>query len=92
MNKKALLFTIPLFIFSISSCREHVKETSVEEGESIFKIAFGSCAWEDHPLPIFDRVVEHNPNLFIFLGDNIYGDTKEMDTLKAKYALSLIHI
>lgn len=49
------------------------------------KIAFGSCAHEDHPLPIFHEVVAHEPDLFIFLGDNIYGDTKNMDTLRAKY-------
>lgn len=50
-----------------------------------FKIAFGSCAHQGHPLPIFDLVVKHNPDLFIFLGDNIYGDTKNMDTLRTKY-------
>ena len=51
----------------------------------ITKIAFGSCGWENHPLPIFNRVVEHQPDFFIFLGDNIYGDTKVMDTLRVKY-------
>ncbi|KOY88184.1 hypothetical protein AD998_12405 [bacterium 336/3] len=50
-----------------------------------FKIAFGSCGHQDHSLPIFDVVVKHRPNLFVFLGDNIYGDTYNMDTLKAKY-------
>jgi alkaline phosphatase D len=50
-----------------------------------FKIAFGSCGHQDNTLPIFDVVVKHQPNLFIFLGDNIYGDTYNMDTLKAKY-------
>lgn len=49
------------------------------------KIAFGSCGHENHPLPIFDVVVKHQPNFFIFLGDNIYGDTYSMDTLQAKY-------
>jgi alkaline phosphatase D len=49
------------------------------------KIAFGSCSHQDHPLPIFDEVVRHNPDVFIFLGDNIYGDTYNMDTLRAKY-------
>lgn len=52
---------------------------------SVTKIAFGSCGWEKHPLPIFNHVVDHNPNMFIFLGDNIYGDTQNMDTLRAKY-------
>ena len=28
---------------------------------------------------------EQKPDAFIFLGDNIYGDTDDMDTLQAKY-------
>ncbi len=51
----------------------------------ITTIAFGSCASENHDLPVFNRIVEHRPDYFIFLGDNIYGDTESMDTLKAKY-------
>lgn len=53
--------------------------------KGIFKVAFGSCGSQDHPLPIFDVVVKHKPNLFIFLGDNIYGDTKSMKELQDKY-------
>ena len=50
-----------------------------------FKIAFGSCGHETDPLPVFNQVVDHQPDVFIFLGDNIYGDTYDMDTLRAKY-------
>ncbi|HRK73733.1 MAG TPA: hypothetical protein PLL64_05625, partial [Rhodothermales bacterium] len=53
--------------------------------KNTFKIAFGSCGSEEHPLPIFDVVVKHNPDVFVFLGDNIYGDTKDMNELRAKY-------
>ncbi len=53
--------------------------------QTISKIGFGSCGSQNHPLPIFDVVVKHEPDLFIFLGDNIYGDTDNMDTLQAKY-------
>jgi alkaline phosphatase D len=49
------------------------------------KIAFGSCAKQYHELFIFDTVLTHQPDLFVFLGDNIYGDTENMDTLKMKY-------
>ena len=49
------------------------------------KIAFGSCSQEYKPLPIYNNIVSHRPDLFLFLGDNIYGDTKNMDTLKNKY-------
>ena len=53
--------------------------------KSTFSIAFGSCSSEENDLPIFNNIVKHQPDLFIFLGDNIYGDTKNIDTLKNKY-------
>jgi alkaline phosphatase D len=53
---------------------------------NISKIAFGSCGSQDSPLPIFDVVVKHKPDLFIFLGDNLYGDTKNMKDLQEDYA------
>jgi alkaline phosphatase D len=53
--------------------------------KSTFSIAFGSCSSEKSSLPILNNVVKHDPDLFIFLGDNIYGDTKNLDTLKNKY-------
>ncbi len=55
------------------------------------KIAFGSCGSQDEPLPIFDVINKHKPDMFLFLGDNIYGDTDIMDTLKAKYARLAAH-
>jgi len=77
MHQKNLLYFL-LFSFLTFS-------QSCQKEPSVMKIAFGSCGWQDHPLPIFNEVVKHNPDLFIFLGDNIYGDTKIMDTLRAKY-------
>ncbi len=53
--------------------------------DSSFTIAFGSCAHQTHSLPIFNTIVDHKPDLFVFLGDNIYGDTKDMAVLKSKY-------
>ena len=51
------------------------------------RIAFGSCAKQDQPQPIWDAVIETQPQVFLFLGDNIYGDTKDVDVLRAKYRL-----
>ncbi|MFM8517095.1 MAG: alkaline phosphatase D family protein [Nevskiaceae bacterium] len=50
------------------------------------RIAFGSCAHQDKPQPIWDAVLASEPDLFIFLGDNIYGDTRDPQVLRAKYA------
>ena len=53
--------------------------------KSISKIAFGSCSNQSNALLIFDVVTKHEPDLFVFLGDNIYGDTENMNSLQAKY-------
>jgi len=50
------------------------------------RIAFGSCAHQDKPQPIWEAVVASEPDLFVFLGDNVYADTEDMDELRADYA------
>jgi alkaline phosphatase D len=52
----------------------------------IDRIAFGSCAKQDKPQPIWEAVNATSPDLFLFLGDNIYGDTEDLTELEAKYA------
>jgi len=42
--------------------------------EPLQRIAFGSCAMQFKPQPIWDTISEQKPDLFLFLGDNIYGD------------------
>jgi alkaline phosphatase D len=54
---------------------------------TVSRIAFGSCANQDKPQPIWDAIVEAKPERFIFLGDNIYADTVDMNVMRAKYAL-----
>ncbi len=49
------------------------------------RVAFGSCAHQDKPQPIWETVVAAKPDLFLLLGDNVYGDTQDMAVLKAKY-------
>lgn len=40
------------------------------------RIAFGSCQNPNKPLPILQRADSMKPDLFVFLGDNVYGDSK----------------
>lgn len=49
------------------------------------RIAFGSCAKQNRPQPIWEAVVGTEPDVFLFIGDNIYGDTEDMDVLRAKW-------
>ncbi len=55
-------------------------------GRPLQRIAFGSCAHEDKPQPIWEAILATKPDLFLFLGDNVYGDTTDMEVLRAKYA------
>ena len=62
--------------------------TSARAAEPVVsRVAFGSCAKENQPQPIWDAVVETRPQAFLFIGDNIYADTKDMGVLRAKYQL-----
>src|SRR5438046_491914 len=63
------------------------RPVSAADESLLSRVAFGSCAKQDKPQPIWDAVVERKPELFVFLGDNIYADTQDMDVMRAKYAL-----
>jgi alkaline phosphatase D len=62
-----------------------VLPAAAAEPQVLTRIAFGSCAHQDKPQPIWDRVNAWSPELFLFLGDNIYGDTDDMAVMRAKY-------
>lgn len=51
------------------------------------KILFGSCSHQDKEMPILNAINKENADLFIFLGDNVYGDTENMSQLANKYKL-----
>ena len=54
------------------------------ETSAVTTIGIGSCANQDIPQPLLGIAANYKPDYFIFLGDNIYGDTDNMDTLRAK--------
>jgi len=55
--------------------------------QPITRIAVGSCVRQDKPQPIWAAVARSQPDVFLMLGDNIYGDTEDMTVLRQKYAL-----
>jgi alkaline phosphatase D len=50
-----------------------------EEGARLERIAFGSCLGQREPQPIWKAVVEAAPQLFLMIGDNVYGDVSGPD-------------
>ena len=50
------------------------------------KIGLGSCLDQDYPQPIWEKIEKESLNYFIFLGDNVYGDTPSGSLRKMKSA------
>lgn len=53
----------------------------------VSRIALGSCAKQDRPMPIWSAVSGFKPDVLLMLGDNVYGDTEDMAVLRGKYDL-----
>jgi len=53
----------------------------------VSRIALGSCAKQDRPMPIWSAVSGFKPDVLLMLGDTIYGDTEDMAVLRGKYDL-----
>ncbi len=58
---------------------------SISFAATEFRIAFGSCARQGQDQPIWSAIEAKDPNLFLFIGDNIYGDTDDPAALREKY-------
>lgn len=69
-----------LFLFIIAS-----SVASVRGQEPLNRIAFGSCGHQMGEQFIWNSVIAMKPELWIWLGDNIYGDTEDMNVLRRKY-------
>ncbi|GHA77910.1 alkaline phosphatase D family protein [Pontibacter akesuensis] len=76
-----------LFVLLLASVIP-LKATSVGEDDTApdrTRIAFGSCNSQAEPQPLWPSIVAAQPDLWVWLGDNIYADTHTMDTLASKY-------
>lgn len=58
------------------------------QAPALQRIAFGSCANQDEPQPIWDTVAGLKPDLVIYGGDNVYASQQPWSraTLEAAYA------
>jgi len=74
-----------LLLLMLSNACQQNKQEEVEEPISI--IAFGSCDHQYNKEKLWDEVLAQEPQLWIWGGDIVYGDTDNMDTLRNKYAI-----
>ncbi|MGD8863629.1 MAG: alkaline phosphatase D family protein [Myxococcales bacterium] len=61
-------------------------DTDSDSGSDSFRLAFGSCHESGDAPGLWDQIVSSKPDVWAWLGDNIYADTEDMDEMAALYA------
>ena len=79
---------IALLITTVINSDEKATSSPAQSADRLV-IAFGSCNREYVEQPMWAEIMKQKPDLWIWLGDNIYGDTDNMDTLEYKYQKQL---
>ncbi len=82
-----ILIILSACICSCSKSRRII--ASHRADESIDVIAFGSCNKQDSAQLIWNVISKNNPDLWIWLGDNIYGDSDDTAVLASKYRMQM---
>lgn len=99
--KKTILFYFLLTACAQSPLQSNEKKTSAVTPASIYTsaiaargidfaapldtLAFGSCANQDQPAPLWKTIDATNPDLFLFLGDNIYASHPTQKPIADQY-------
>jgi alkaline phosphatase D len=68
----------------------------VTPGATLTRIAFGSCNHQSAPQHMWAEIAAQNPQLFLMIGDNVYGDNgwdadAGLESLRKAYALQASH-
>ncbi len=97
MNKIAAL----LLLFVLLSCKNQKKERVVTGSSDTeiktytvltdFTAVFASCNDQTMKQPLWKPIINTQPDVFVWGGDNIYTDTRDTIKMKKDYALLLSH-
>ena len=66
-----------------------IERAPIDRTRTLARIAFGSCNHVDFPQPLWKSILAQQPDLWIWLGDNIYADTEDMGVMTRMYAAQL---
>ena len=68
-------------LFLLISCEENQSIETIKN-PNVYSIGFGSCLTQERSMPIFNTIKAENYDLFLMLGDNVYGDSEREDLLE----------
>jgi len=84
---KKYLFIVLLVGFWSCSSKKTIDNKIIFQDSNQMKIGFGSCLKQNKPMPIFESIKSENFDLFLMIGDNVYGNsnTEDLKELKSAY-------
>ena len=86
MKKLLFLFLLPILACNNKIAKEtRVKPLSFDNKKEMSTIALGSCNDQARSQEIWQYIVANQPELWVWLGDNIYADTEDMKVMADKY-------
>ena len=57
----------------------------IDFNQTLSTIALGSCNRQNLPQDMWPTIASHDPQLWMWMGDNIYGDSEDMTVILEKY-------
>ncbi len=70
-------------MFALNSCRSG---SQLDDDKLNPDFVFVSCYRETKSAPGLNTIAEISPDVMVWMGDTIYGDTEDMDEMRKKYA------
>ncbi len=80
-----LLYTLAASLVLILSAESALAHYPLDFKQPITRIGLGSCNRQDAPQPQWSILSQHNIDLWLWLGDNIYADTEDMEVMRRTY-------
>ncbi|MBT33643.1 MAG: alkaline phosphatase [Thalassobius sp.] len=94
MKKITIIIAFAISVFACETSQKQTQEQNEPTVNLILKdnkslvlntIGFGSCNHQQDPQDYWQSISHNNPDLWIWLGDNIYADTEDMTAMKGMY-------
>ncbi|HBH06874.1 MAG TPA: alkaline phosphatase [Flavobacteriales bacterium] len=83
------LFFLLLFTACDSDNKSNNSKARIQiadQSENAYTIAFGSCNNQELPQVAWPAILANNPDVWIWMGDNIYMDSENIDATRQAYA------
>lgn len=69
----------------VSIYNSNIASRGLDLSAPVHSLAFGSCANQDMPEPLWKTIAQAGPDLFLFMGDNVYASSEKQRPIAEQY-------